>query len=85
MKIQKTIKETSIHHTLILDEIPYFRNEVFIYHGPNLLVKHNVEWHVGNKEGKGPYSVPGASPSIDRNKYTPKKLESMFKKLQNEK
>ena len=55
MEIIKTGKTTKTHHTVIVDGVPYFRNEEFEYNSRGELVRQICDWYVGDKDGKGPY------------------------------
>ena len=79
-EIKKTQREIKIHHTVTVDDIPYYRNETIFYDTNGILVEQKIKWSVGDKHGKGPYVEPGGD--LDEfKKYKPKKLEKIFKNL----
>lgn len=79
MEIIKTGKTTKTHHTVIVDGVPYFRNEEFEYNSNGELVRQICDWYVGDKDGKGPYVKPGGV--LDHiKKYTNSELEKKFNK-----
>jgi hypothetical protein len=77
MKIKKTSREIKIHHTTIVDGIPYYRNESLTYDTNGILAEHKLDWSVGDEEGEGPYVTPGGT--LDHiKKETPESLEEKF-------
>jgi hypothetical protein len=80
MKITKTAIVTRICHTVVVDNIPYFRNEHLTYGVNGDLEEQKVTWSVGDKDGKGPYVEP-SGPLDHIKKHTSKSLEEKFKFL----
>ena len=78
MKLKKQSKRMTIHHTVMMESIPYLRNETLVY---NLEIsewdRESLHWSVGDKDGRGPYVKP--SGSLDEfKKYTSEGLEEQF-------
>jgi len=80
MKIKETSRRTRIHHTVVVDKIPYNRNETLEYDTNGILVNQRVLWSVGDEKGKGPFVEPGG-PLDHLKKQTHKSLEKKFKSL----
>jgi hypothetical protein len=78
MKITKTVMYTRICHTVVVDNIPYFRDEYLAYGAKGDLEVQKVTWSVGDKDGKGPYVEP-SGPLDHIKKHTSKSLEEKFK------
>jgi hypothetical protein len=72
-----------MNHNTIVDGIPYYRNEYLTYDTNGILVKHKLNWSVGDEDGEGPYVKPGG-PLDDFKKETPESLEEKFKSLKSE-
>jgi hypothetical protein len=80
MEIKETQRTIWIHHTTVVDGIPYYRNEELIYDTNGILAKRKLNWVVGDEEGEGPYVQP--SGDLDHiKKETPESLEEKFKSL----
>ena len=77
MKIKKTSRRTRIHHTVVVDKIPYYRNEELEYDTNGILVNQGVSWSVGDEKGKGPFVEP-SGPLDHLKKQTHKSLEKKF-------
>lgn len=83
MEVTKTTKEKRIHHKLMVDGIPYFRNEYFEFDFKDSKWKTvKLSWSIGGKEGNGVYVEPkGILDNIGN--YTSSELEKMFKEKTN--
>lgn len=83
MEIKQTQRRIWIHHTTVVDGIPYYRNENLTYDTNGILAEHEFHWSVGDEDGEGPYVTPGGS--LDHfKKETPESLEEKFKSLKTE-
>ena len=79
MKVVNASKDKRKHHTVVVDGIPYFRNEWFDFNfKKNKWVRKKLSWSIGDEEGEGPYVEPKGD--LDNlSKYTSQELEEMFK------
>jgi hypothetical protein len=80
MEIKQTQKRINIHHTTSVDGILYGRSESLTYDTNGILVEHEIDWTVGDENGKGPYVTP-SGPLDHINKETPASLEEKFKEI----
>lgn len=81
MIIKKTFQEKRIHYTVIVDKIPYYRNEDLKFNfEKNEWERIRLRWSIGDKKGKGP-TVEPKGPLDDIGKYTSQELEEMFKQI----
>ena len=80
MEIKQTQKIINIHHTTSVDGILYGRSESLTYDTNGILVEHEIDWTVGDENGKGPYVTP-SGPLDHINKETPASLEEKFKEI----
>ena len=79
MEIKKTFQEKWSHHTVIVDKIPYYRNEYLTFNlKKNEWERVRLTWTVADKKGKGP-TVEPKGPLDDIGEYTSQELEKMFK------
>ena len=80
MEIKQTQKRINIHHTTSVDGILYGRSESLTYDTNGILVEHEIDWTVGDENGKGPYVTP-SGPLDHISKETPASLEEKFKEI----
>jgi hypothetical protein len=80
MEIKQTQKIINIHHTTSVDGILYGRSESLTYDTNGILVEHEIDWTVGDENGKGPYVTP-SGPLDHISKETPASLEEKFKEI----
>ena len=80
MEIKQTQKRIEIHHTTSVDGILYGRSESLTYDTNGILVEHEIDWTVGDENGKGPYVTP-SGPLDHISKETPASLEEKFKEI----
>jgi len=80
MEIKQTQKRINIHHTTSVDGILYGRSESLTYDTNGILVEHEIDWTVGDENGKGPYVTP-SGPLDHISKETPASLEKKFKEI----
>jgi hypothetical protein len=80
MEIKQTQKRINIHHTTSVDGILYGRSESLTYDTNGILVEHEIDWTVGDENGKGPYVTP-SGPLDHISKETPALLEEKFKEI----
>jgi hypothetical protein len=83
MEIKQTQRRIRIHHTTSVDGILYGRSESLTYDTNGILVEHEIDWTVGDENGKGPYVTP-SGPLDHINKETPASLEEKFRSLKTE-
>jgi hypothetical protein len=78
MEIIKAAKTKRRHHSVVVDEIPYYRNEdlEFDFEGGEW-VRIKLSWVIGDKRGKGPFVEPKGSLDNIGN-HTSRELEEMF-------
>jgi hypothetical protein len=81
MKVTERAKRKREHHTVVMNEIIYLRNEDFEFNfEKDKWVREKLSWSIGDAKGKGPYVEPKGS--LDNiGEYTSQELEEMFKKL----
>jgi hypothetical protein len=81
MEITYKAKRKREHHTVVVDGIPYFRNEDFKFNfEKNTWMREKLVWSIGDEKGEGPYVEPKGD--IDSlSKYTSQELEEMFNLL----
>jgi hypothetical protein len=80
MEIVQKSKNKRIHHSLVVNEITYFRNEDLEFNfEKNKWEREKLRWSIGNKKGEGPYVEP-KGPLDEIGEYTSQELEEMFKK-----
>ena len=80
MEIKQTQKRINIHHITVVDGILYGRSESLTYDTNGILVEHEIDWTVGDENGKGPYVTP-SGPLDHISKETPASLEEKFKEI----
>ena len=81
MIIKKTFQEKRIHYTVIVDKIPYYRNEDLKFNfEKNEWERIRLRWSIGDKKGKGPTVAPKGTLD-DIGKHTSQELEEMFKQI----
>jgi len=78
MEITQKSKNKRIHHSVVVNGIPYFRNEDFKFNfEKNQWEREKLSWSIGDKKGGGPYVEPKGS--LDGiGEYTAQKLEEIF-------
>lgn len=79
MEITQKSKRKREHHSLIVDGIPYYRNEDFEFDfDKDKWVRIKLSWVIGDKKGKGPFVEPKGSLDDIGNR-TSRELEKIFK------
>ena len=79
MEITQKSKNKRIHHSVVVNKIPYFRNEDLKFNfEKNKWEREKLRWSVADKKGQGP-TVEPKGPLDDIGEYTSQELEKMFK------